>query len=59
MKVKYYIDDKKVTKKSLTERFGAEWVKKFTDEAWETFKEDPNIQFSQFIGNGCLTVEFE
>ncbi|MCD8098033.1 MAG: hypothetical protein LUE31_08370 [Lachnospiraceae bacterium] len=59
MKTIYSIQGKRVTKKALVERFGAERVKKMTQEAKEGFMEDPYTEQSYFIGkDGVLTIEF-
>lgn len=59
MKTIYRLDGKKITKKALTERLGAERLKEMTREAWETMMEDPNISNDFFIRDGMLNIEFK
>lgn len=60
MKTKFYLDGKKVSKKSLVEMFGKESIDRRIKEAKETFRMDPNIENSWFMGSaGMLTVYFE
>jgi len=60
MKTIYRLDGKKITKKALTEKIGADRVKRLTKTAIETFKEDPLIANDFFMGSlGMLDIEFE
>ena len=59
MTTKYFLDEKKITKKALTEKIGADRVKRMTQEAREGFFEDPLTEQSFWIGSGCLTIEFK
>lgn len=60
MKTKFYLDGKKVSKKSLVEMFGKEAIDRRIKEAKETFWIDPNIENSWFMGYaGMLTIYFE
>lgn len=59
MKTTFYLNGKKTTKKVLTELIGAERLKRYIDEAKETFFEDPLTQNSFWIGGqNMLTIEF-
>ena len=61
MKTIYRLDGKKITKKALTEKIGADRVKRLTKTAIETFKEDPLIANDFFMGGfyGMLNIEFK
>ena len=55
MKTIYRLDGKKITKKALTEKIGADRVKRLTEEAKETFREDHSSQTtSLWVALGCL-----
>ncbi len=59
MKTTYYLEGKKTTKKALTERLGADRLKRMTEEAKEGFRCDPLEEQSFFLGSdGLLTIEF-
>lgn len=59
MKTIYYIEGKKTTKKALTEKLGAERLKRMTEEAKEGFRCDPLEKQSFYLGrDGMLTIEF-
>ncbi len=59
MKTIFYLNGKKTTRKAVKELVGEERLKKMLAEAKETFKEDPGIQNSWYIGGGqMLTIEF-
>ena len=59
MKTNYYLNDKKTTKKALTELLGKERLDRMTKEAKEGFMNDPLEQQSFFLGTtGMLTIEF-
>lgn len=60
MKTIYRLDGKKISKKALTEKIGADRVKRLTEEAKEIFREDPLIANDFFMGSlGMLNIEFE
>ena len=59
MKTIYKLDGKKISKKTLVEKMGAERVKKMTEDAWETTREDPWISNDFWIGSGMLNISFE
>lgn len=60
MKTVFRLNGKKVTKKSLIEKFGKERVDKWIEESKETFMEDTLIANDWWIGNGnVVTVSFE
>lgn len=60
MKTVFYIDDKKVSKKVVTEMVGIERIKRYIKEAKEGFMNDPYEQQSWFLGSkGMLTIEFK
>ena len=59
MKTRFYLNDKKITKKAATELVGAERLKEMIKEAKRGFMIDPLTHQSWFIGrNGCLSIEF-
>lgn len=59
MRTKFYLNEKKITKKALQERIGEERMKRLIQEAKETFVEDPLVQNDFFLGSeGMLTIEF-
>jgi hypothetical protein len=58
MKTTYSIDNKRISRKALTELIGKEQVDRLTKEAKETFLEDPLIENDIFIGKGMLTIRF-
>ena len=60
MKTTYALDNKKISKKALTELIGKERVDRLTKEAKETFFEDPLIELDFFLGSaGMLTITFK
>lgn len=59
MKTKFYLNNKKITKKALTEMIGKERLDRMTKEAKEGFFADPLEQQSFYLGsNGMLIIEF-
>lgn len=58
MKIIFYLDGKKTTRKAVKELIGEERLKRILEEAKKTFREDPLIQNDFFIGSGMLTIEF-
>ena len=59
MRTKFYLNGKKITKKTLQERIGEEQLKRLVQEAKETFLEDPLAQNDFYLGReGMLTIEF-
>ena len=60
MKTRFYLNGKKTTRKAVKETVGQERLEKLVREAKETYREDPLIQNSFFLGAaGMLTIEFE
>ena len=60
MKTVFYIDGKKVSKKTVTEMVGTERIKRYIKQAKEGFMDDPYEQQSYFLGSdGMLTIEFK
>lgn len=60
MRTIFYLNEKKISKRKLEDMLGKERLKRMLDEAKETFREDPLIQNSFFLGsNGMLTIEFD
>ncbi|WP_304964965.1 hypothetical protein [uncultured Oscillibacter sp.] len=55
--MKFYINGKKVTKKAVTEKAGAERLGRMLEEAKQTHAEDPNEQISFMVPGGILTIE--
>ena len=58
MKTTFYLNDKKTSRKALTDLLGADRLKKYIADAWDTFQEDPFIENSFWIGIGMLTIRF-
>ena len=59
MKTTFYLNGKKTSRKALTEKIGAERLKRYIEEAKETFFADPLTQNSFWIGGkDTLTIEF-
>ena len=56
-RMKFYINGKKVTKKAVTEKAGAERLGRMLEEAKQTHAEDPNEQISFMVPGGILTIE--
>lgn len=56
MRTTYKLDNKRISKKTLTEMIGAKLV---TRCAWCDFTEDPNIENKIWIGIGTLTIHFK
>lgn len=60
MKMKFYLNSKKTTRKALKEAIGEERLKNLIEQAKETCREDPLIQNDFYLGrDGMLTIEFE
>lgn len=51
MRTTYKLDNKRISKKALTEMIGAKLVARITKSAWCDFTEDPNIENSIWIGH--------
>ncbi len=59
MKTTFYLNGKKTSRKALTEMLGANRLKRYIEEAKETFLEDPLTQNSFWLGGkDMLTIEF-
>lgn len=59
-KTVFYINGKKVSKKTVTEMVGTESTKNYIKQAKEGFMNDPYEQQSWFLGSkGILTIEFK
>lgn len=59
MKTTFYLNDKKTSGKAITEMLGADRLKRYIEEAKETFFEDPLTQTSFWLGGrNMLTIEF-
>ena len=59
MKTTFYLNGKKTSRKALTEKTGAERLKRYIEEAKEAFFEDPLTQNSFWLGGkNMLTIEF-
>ena len=60
MKTIYYLNNKKISRKALKEKIGDERVKAMTAEAKDSFRADPLVLQSFFLGSlGMLVIEFE
>ena len=59
MKTTFYLNGKKTSRKALTEKIGADRLKRYIEEAKEAFFEDPLTQNSFWLGGkNMLTIEF-
>ena len=59
MKTTFYLNGKKTSRKALTEKIGADRLKRYIEEAKETFFADPLTQNSFWLGDkDTLTIEF-
>ena len=59
MKTTFYLNGKKTSRKALTEKIGADRLKRYIEEAKEAFFEDPFTQNSFWLGGkDTLTIEF-
>ena len=59
MRTTFYLNGKKTSRKALTEKIGADRLKRYIEEAQETFFEDPLTQNSFWLGGkDMLTIEF-
>ena len=52
--MKFYLNDKTVSKKKAVELVGAEKLKEYIKSAKETFRDDPYISSSWYIGSGNM-----
>ena len=55
----FYLSGKKATKAEVEKITGKEMLKRMVQEAKETFREDPYIENSFFLGKHMLTIEFK
>ncbi|MDD6597133.1 hypothetical protein [Anaerovibrio sp.] len=58
MRTTYKLDNKRISKKALSELIGEKLVTSITRNAWCDFTEDPNIKNSIWVGYGTLTIYF-
>ena len=58
MRTTYKLDNKRISKKALTEMIGAKMLTRITRCAWCDFTENPNIENKICIGIGTFTVHF-
>lgn len=58
MKTTFYLNGKKTSLKTLADLLSEDRIRKYIEEARETFFEDPLTENSFWIGNGMLTIEF-
>ena len=60
MKIKFYLNGKKTTRKAIKDLIGEERLNRYIEESKEAYRNDPYEQNSYFLGsNGCLTIELE
>ena len=60
MRAIFYLNGKKVSRKSMIEMVGEERLKRYIEEAREAFLEDPLAQNSFWLGEqNMLTIEFK
>lgn len=58
-KMKFYLNNKKISKKALKELIGEESLKRIIEEGKETFMDDPYTQISFFFGmDRMVNIEF-
>lgn len=55
--MKFYLNEKKISKKSLKEMVGERRLNTIVEESKETFREDPCICIQYMVSGGILTVE--
>ena len=58
MKTEFYINGKKVSRKSVEAKVGKDRLLRMESEAKETFMEDPFIANDWMIPGGMLTIKF-
>ena len=59
MKTTFYLNGKKTSRKALTEKIGADRLKRYIEEAKETLFADPLTQNRFWLGGkDTLTIEF-
>lgn len=58
MRTTYKLDNKRISKKALSELIGEKLVTSITRNACCDFTEDPNIKNSIWVGYGTLTIYF-
>ena len=58
MKAEFYLDGKKISRKSIVEMVGKSRFEKMVMAAKETYTEDPLIENDFYIGKGMLTIKF-
>lgn len=58
MKTTYTIDTKRISKKDLIKKIGAERTKRMTEESWARQLEEPNEAHHYWIGYGMLEIKF-
>ena len=56
--MKLYLNGKKISQKEVKEMLGEERFKRMLKDAKDTFKEDPLIEISFFVGKGIVVFEF-
>ena len=60
MRAIFYLNGKKVSRKSMIEMVGEERLKRYIEEAQEAFFEDPLAQNSFWLGGqNMMTIEFK
>lgn len=55
--MKFYLNEKKISRKSLKEMVGERRLDNIIEESKETFREDPCICIQYMVSGGLLTVE--
>lgn len=56
--MKFYINGKKATRKTATEKVGAERFRRMLEAARQAHAEDSNEDISFMVPGGILTIEF-
>lgn len=59
MKTTYRVDGKRISKKALEAKVGAEEVSRMTREAWEATMEEPGVENDFMTRLGMLNIEFQ
>ena len=58
MKTIFYLNGRKITRKTVKENVGEERLKRMLSDAKEAFFDDSNAELSYMVQGGMLTIEF-
>lgn len=56
--MKFYLNGKKISRKSAQELAGTERFGRILQEAKEAYREDPGEEIAYMVGGGILVIEF-